>query len=213
MLGGIVMLYAASGFIFLILILFLMPVEISTKVEKHNSNVKISLVLKTLYGLFNVNTEIPAFKLDYENGKPVLKYKVEVANKERSRLLAGFSKLLTIEEGEGLYRIYKKKKDIILPPLKYLTKKISVRNLYLKLKMGTGDAAATGLLYGTAWIAVGNIMALTRSYVNIKEPRIIIAPIFDSARLSLDFSCIIRIKTGHIINAGIRVIPALITKL
>jgi len=207
------MLYAASGFIFLLLILYLMPIEISTNIEKHSNNVKIALGLKTLYGLLNINTEIPVFKLTFENGKPVLKYKVEVANKERSRLLAGFSKLLTIEEGESLYRIYKKNKDIISPPLKYLTKKISVRDLYLKLGMGTGDAAATGLLYGTAWIAVGNIMALTGSYVNIKKPRIIISPIFDSVRLSLDFSCIIRMKTGHIINAGIRVIPALITKL
>ncbi len=198
------MLYAASVFIFLILILYLMPVEISTNIEKHNSNVRIALGLKTLYGLLNINTEIPAFKLVFENGKPVLRYTAEAAERETNRLM---------EKGKGLFSIYKHNKDITASSLRYITKKIVIRNLFLKLGMGTGDAAVTGLLYGIAWIVAGSIMAYTGSYVNIKKPRIIISPIFGSVRLSLDFSCIIRMKTGHIINAGIRVIPALITKL
>jgi len=211
MLGGIVMIYAASGFIFLILMLYLMPVEISTKVEKHNDDVKIDLGLKTLYGLVNINSEIPVFKLVFENGRPVLKYTVEVADRKKNRLMARFKKLFSMEEGKGLLSAYKHNKDVIASALRYITKKIIIRNLYLKMGMGTGDAAATGLLYGTAWIVIGNMMAFAGSYVNIKQPRIIIAPIFGSASLSLDFSCIIRMKTGHIINAGIRVIPALIS--
>ena len=205
------MIYAASGFIFLILMLYLMPVEISTKVEKHNDDVKIDLGLKTLYGLVNINSEIPVFKLVFENGRPVLKYTVEVADRKKNRLMARFKKLFSMEEGKGLLSAYKHNKDVIASALRYITKKIIIRNLYLKMGMGTGDAAATGLLYGTAWIVIGNMMAFAGSYVNIKQPRIIIAPIFGSASLSLDFSCIIRMKTGHIINAGIRVIPALIS--
>ena len=208
---GIMMLYAASGLILLILMLYLMPVEISTKVEKHNDNVKIALGLKTLYGLLNINTEIAVLKLAFENGKPVLKYTVEVADREKSRLMARLNKLLGMEKGKGLVSAYKNNKDIIASPIRYITKKIMIRNLYLKIGMGTGDAAVTGLLYGTAWAVIGSIMAFTGSYVNIKKPRIIIAPIFGSVRLNLDFSCIIRMKTGHIINVGIRVIPALIS--
>lgn len=205
------MLYAISGLALFMLILYIMPVKINADAEKHNEDIKITLGLKTLYGLVDIITEIPVLKLTFENGKPALKYKVEVADRERSRLLAGFTKLLSIEEGEGLYSIYKNNKEIISSPLKYLAKKISVRNLYLKLGMGTGEAASTGVLYGTAWIVMGNIMAFTGSHVSIKEPRIIIVPVFGSVHLSLDFNCIISIKTGHIINAGIRAIPALIS--
>jgi hypothetical protein len=54
-------------------------------------------------------------------------------------------------------------------------------------------------------------MAFAKSRLNMGEPRIIVAPVFGSVRLNVDFNCIISIKSGHIINAGISAIPALIS--
>lgn len=201
--GGFMMLYAVLFIVFLMLILYLMPVKISIGVEKHSEYVKISFQIETLYGLLNIKTELPIFKLTFENGKPSLKYKIEEADRRRSRLLAEFTKLFDMKEGKGFFRVFL--------PLRYIIRKITVRNLYLKLGIGTGDAAATGVLYGFAWIAIGNIMTYTGSHVNIEKQRIIILPTFGSVSLHIDFSCIINIKTGHIINAGIRAIPALIS--
>ena len=112
-------------------------------------------------------------------------------------------------EGGNIYEAYRNKKDKIIPLLKYITKKMRIVNLSLKLGMGTGDAAATGILYGIAWIAIGSVMTLTRSYLNISEPKIVVAPIFNKVQLSVDFNCIISIKVGHIINTGIRAITLL----
>jgi len=97
-------------------------------------------------------------------------------------------------EGEGLYEAYKKNKRIVMPVVEYISKKIRIYGFNLKLSLGTGDAAATGVLYGAAWIVIGNVMALTSSYLNIIEPRIAVIPIFSKVNLSVDFSCIISMK-------------------
>lgn len=195
------MLYIVLGLIFLTLTLYIMPVNISISIKNYNSNVRITLGLKTLYGLLNLETGIHVLKLTFENGKPIIKYESEVAEGERSLHL----------KIRDLLRKYEYKRNIVDSPLKHIIKKILIKNFYLKLGMGTDDAAMTGVLYGTAWIIIGSIMTLTGSHVKIKAPRIVIVPVFGRVSLSIDFSCIIRIKTGHIINAGIRAIPALIS--
>jgi hypothetical protein len=187
-----------------------MPIDISIDVNRDNEDDKITIGLKTLYGLLKLKTEIPFLMITFENGKPVLKYKVELANRKRSKLLARFTKLMSLEEGEGLYKAYRNNKYKIIPIIKYIAFKIRIRDLYLKLSIGTGNAAATGILYGILWIVLGSVMTYARSFFNISEPKITVIPIFDNVQIIVDFSCIISMKSGHIINAGIRAIPALL---
>ena len=205
------MLYFLFAVLFILLLLYLMPIVISIDVSKDNENDKIIIGLRTLYGLIKLKMEIPFLIITFENGKPSLKYKIEVPNKKRSRLLAGFSKLFSMREGEKLYEAYKKIKKRIIPVLRYIARKMKINNLILKISMGTDDAAVTGVLYGAAWIVIGNVMTLTRSYLNVNNPKIVIVPIFSRVQLCIDFSCIISLKSGHIINAGIRAIPALLS--
>lgn len=203
------MMYFLFAVLFILLLLYLMPIVISIAINKDNENDKITIGLRTLYGLIKLKTEIPFLIITFENGRPALKYKMEVANKKRSRLLARFTKLFSIRDGEKLYEVYKSIKDKIIPVLKYISRKIKISKFNFKLSMGTGDAAATGVLYGAAWIVIGNVMTLTRSYLNVNNSRIVIVPIFSRVQLCIDFSCIISLKLGHIINAGIRAIPVL----
>jgi hypothetical protein len=209
--GGYIMLYFLLALFFIMLLLYLMPVAVSIDVNRDNENDKITIGLKTLYGLLKLKTEIPFLMLTFENGKPVLKYKVELANRKRSKLLARFTKLMSLDEGEGMYKAYRNNKYKIISITKYLSAKIRIRDLYLKLSIGTGDAAATGLLYGILWIVLGSVMTYTRSCFNINEPRITVVPIFGNVQFIVDFSCIISMKLGHIINAGIRAMPVLLT--
>lgn len=209
--GGNIMLYFLTGLIFIAVLLFLMPVVLSIDIKRVKENENITIGVYGLYGLLKFKTEIPFLKIVFENGKPALRYKVEVANKKRSKLFARFTKLFSVEEGEGFYEIYKDNKNKIIPALKYITGKTEIKNFNLRFTLGTGDAAETGVLYGIAWIVIGNIMTLTRSYLNIIKPRIVVVPIFNQVQLSVDFSCIISMRLGHIINTGIRVIPVLLS--
>jgi hypothetical protein len=211
--GGNVMLNVLLVILVILILLYFMPIVVSMDVRKDNKNDKITIGLRTLYGLLKLNTEIPFLEIVFKDGKPGLKYKIEVGNKKRSKLLARFTKIMNVREGEGAYKTYKRNKSIIIPILKYITGKTKVSNFNLKLSLGAGDAATTGILYGVTWIVLGNIMAFTSSYLKVYEPKIAVIPIFSQVQLSVDFSCIISLKLGHIINAGIRAIPALISGL
>jgi len=189
----------------------MMHVAVSIDASRDNENDKITLELKTLYGLLKLKTEIPFFIITFKNGRPALKFKVEVANKKRNKLLVRFTELFSIEEGENLYIAYKNNKNKLSPSIKYMKKKIKITDLKFKLGIGTGDAASTGVLYGIIWVVIGSIINITKSYLNINKPRIIVVPVFSQVQLSIDFSCIISMKLGNIINAGIRAIPALLS--
>jgi len=211
--GGNIMLKIIFVILIILTLLYLMPIVVRIDARKDNENDKITIGLRTFYGLLKLNTDIPFLEIIFKDGRPGLKYKIEVANKKRSKLLARFTKIMNMREGEGVYKAYKRNKSTIFPVLKYITGKTKVSNFNLKLSFGAGDAAATGILYGVAWIVLGNIMTLTRCYLNVYEPKIAVIPIFSQVQLSIDFSCIISLKLGHIINAGIRALPALISSL
>ncbi|HYE83827.1 MAG TPA: DUF2953 domain-containing protein [Clostridia bacterium] len=205
------MLYALLAVFIILLMLYLMPIAISVAVKKDNENDIINIGVNTLYGLLKLKTEVPLLEITLKNGRLALKYRAEVPNRKRSKLLAGFTKFFSVSEGEGLYKIYKKNRNKIISPLKYILRKIKVYDLNLRLGLGTGDAAVTAILNGMAWIAIGSLIAFTSSYMSIKKPRIAVVPIFSEVKLSTDFSCIISMRLGHIINAGIRAIPALLS--
>jgi hypothetical protein len=189
----------------------MMPISISIDIKRVNDNDSITIGVKTLYGLLRLKTEIPFLEIVFRNGKPSLKYKVEVTDKKRSKLFAQFTKLFSLTEGGNILEVYKKNKDRIKTALKYITKKTLIKNFNLKFRLGTGDAAETGILYGVAWIVIGSIMTFAGSYLNIIEPRIAVVPIFNQMQLRAELSCIISIRLGHIINTGIRVIPVLLS--
>lgn len=207
------MLYFLSGSMVIVILLYIMPVVISVDLKRVRENDSITIGVRTLYGLLKFKSEIPYLEIIFRNGKPALKYKVEVANKKRSKLFARFTKLFSAEEGGNLYTVYKSKKYWIMAALKYIAKKIEIKNFNLRFSLGTGDAAETGVLYGVAWIVIGNIMTLGKSYLHIKDTRITVVPIFNQVQLSVDFSCIISMRLGHIINTGIRIIPALLSSI
>ncbi len=205
------MIYFIAVLLAVLVLLYVMPVAVSVEVKRAKESGSIVIGVKTCYGLLKFKSELPFVEIVFKNGKPALKYKLEVADIKRSRLFARFTKLISVEESGRLYTILKEKKHSIISALRYISGKIIVRGFNLKLALGTGDAAETGILYGAAWIAIGNIMALGASHINIKEPRIAVIPVFNRVQLNIHFSCIITMRLGHIINTGIRVIPALLS--
>lgn len=207
------MLYFMVFLLILLLLLYLMPVTISIEVKRVKEDDNITIGVRTLYGLLKLKSEIPFLELILKNGRPAVKYKVEVADNKRSRLFARFTKLFSLTEGGDILRLLRAHKRRILSALKYIVMKTEVREFDLKFTLGTGDAASTGILYGAAWIVIGGIMSLTRSCMYISRPSIVVVPIFNKAELHVDFNCIIRMRTGHIINTGIRVIPVLISSM
>jgi len=205
------MLYLVIILIIIVTLIYTMPVTVSLDIERAGEDDKITIGVRTIYGLLKFKSEIPFLELIFKNGRPAVKYKVELANKKRNKLIAKFTKLFTLDENSRLLEVIMKERHRLVSALKYIAGKTTISKFRLRLALGTGDAAQTGILYGAAWIAIGSIMALTGNYTTIRRPIIMVVPIFDQVLLSVDLSCIIHIRIGHIINTGIRVIPVLLS--
>lgn len=201
------MLYILASITLILLFIYTMPLIASIDTGEDGKNNKITLSFKAMYGLFKLKLDISGIKMIIDKGRPLLRYKIEAEGGIRNKLINRIIKLMSLEEGKNVYKAYKNNRNVIISSAKYITSKSKIRNFDLRLDLGTGDAAATGVLYGIAWAAIGSIMAFAKSRLNIDKHSIIVFPVFDKECLSIDFSCIISIKSGHIIYAGFRLLP------
>jgi hypothetical protein len=86
-----------------------------------------------------------------------------------------------------------------------LSGRVVVRRLRLTAILGTGDAAATGLLVGSAWAAVGGLFAASHAVVRYSDdPRLDLRPDFTRRRLRLRVDCIAAVRLADIIHAIVR---------
>jgi len=193
----------------LLMLLYFMPVYTEIKVNKTNKDDNIEVSVKTGYGLIKLKMNIPFLKIYFIEGRPAVEYSAELVSQKTQKIIAAFHKLLSRSEMNKTSNIYKKSSNIIKAVINYLRKKTVIEQIYIKLGIGTGDAAETGLAYGISWVMIGNLLSFAGSLIKIRKPMAVVVPYFDTARFGIDFNCIISLKLGHIINAGIRAIIAM----
>lgn len=195
----------------LVLFVCLMPVHIAVNIRKYKDDDEISIYTKTGYGLINIKAEISLLRMYFKAGRPVVEYKAQIVSPRTRKLIASFYKLFPSAKMHGAEYKYKNNRRGILGIVNYLWKKVKIRKFHMKLGIGTGDAAETGIIYGFVWIAISNILAFSNSHFTVGKPVAIVIPYFDTVCFGLDFNCIISWKVGHIINAGIRAKFALLS--
>ena len=88
--------------------------------------------------------------------------------------------------------------------------KIKIPVWRITLDFGTDNAAATGMLYGSVWGAVGTIYPLLARYAYVVYPMLDITPDFYGKRFDIKMKSIIKVRPVHIINAAV---PPLLTYL
>lgn len=81
--------------------------------------------------------------------------------------------------------------------------KIQIPVLRITLDLGTGDAASTGMLYGTIWGAAGILFPILARYTRTVFPMIDITPDYYGKRFDIKAKSIIKVRPVHIINAAI----------
>lgn len=81
--------------------------------------------------------------------------------------------------------------------------KIHIPVLRMTLDFGTGNAASTGMLYGTIWGAAGVLFPILARYTRTVFPMIDITPDYYGKRFDIKAKSIIKVRPVHIINAAI----------
>ena len=71
--------------------------------------------------------------------------------------------------------------------LQYLRKKITVKLFSLKVRMGLGDAADTGLATGAGYAAIYNILGTIDRFFVLKKHAVVITPVFSGRGFEAEF--------------------------
>ncbi len=101
---------------------------------------------------------------------------------------------------------YHKVKEIIDAFLDYAGNRAEVTDVFVRCSFGTGDAAQTGMAYGAIWVLIGNVYAFLCRFIRMEFPEVELAPAFNEKTFEIEAEGIIKMRTVHIILAGLRVL-------
>ncbi|WP_062305968.1 DUF2953 domain-containing protein [Alicyclobacillus sendaiensis] len=86
---------------------------------------------------------------------------------------------------------------------------VHVEELRLEARMGAGESVRTGMLVGICYAAIYTVLGWLSSRVRMHQvPTVSIAPAFQDALLTIYARSIVRIRTGYVIAAGLRLLTA-----
>ncbi|WP_238442587.1 DUF2953 domain-containing protein [Desulforamulus reducens] len=96
----------------------------------------------------------------------------------------------------------------IKPDMDYLLAHLSLERFVWKLRIGTGDAAVTGIITGVAWGIMGSITSLFYKKIatNKPEPELQVEPNFKKEVFSTSIDCIFKIRVVNIMVTGIKIL-------
>jgi hypothetical protein len=197
-------------FLFLVVIIILTKVRVHIDYYHGKDDDQFSIVLRAWGGLIKYKKEIPVIKVETESNHPsiVVKEKTKTGPDETTKMQQEneFDKkdLLNslndtkalIEHVVGLHTLIRK-----------LLKKVSIKKFEWHTNVGIGDAAATAILCGAIWSVKGSIVGLISNYMRlIKRPTLTVTPNFQQTVSRIQLKCILQIRIGHAIWAGIKLV-------
>lgn len=188
----------------LVSILIFMPVTISIKILKDNTNDKIILKSNTLFGLIKYKIEIPFVDLEMAKNKlPFIKLNTETKKNQDGPVTENKSRI-TFEEMKKI----KKRVEYFLKHYSnvvgYVLEKLRSRYFLWITELGIGDAAITGMISGFFWILKGELMTIVSNNIKCSKVILNVIPRFNEKIFKTTFHCIITIKMGYIIIAALK---------
>ncbi|SDK49852.1 DUF2953 domain-containing protein [Natronincola ferrireducens] len=205
--------YLLIGFV-TFLTLFIGILFVNIKIDlgmmRKGENDEINIRISALKELIKYETTIP-FVDFFDGGRSIIRARIykkaKIARTEAS---------LSGEEGqnEGLnfdeikagidlikyfYRRYWK-------VYQYINRKIIIHQIQWCTEIGLEDAAVTAIASGFLWAIKSNIIVFLKTGFTLKDIQINVIPCYASEKLTTTFHCIVTLKIGYIINAGIKML-------
>lgn len=86
----------------------------------------------------------------------------------------------------------------------YTSRKFILKNVDIKIKEGTGDAAETGIYYGVVWSILGSFSAFLSNFLTILFKNVNVACDYNNKTLKAEINCIFSLTIANIIIVFIR---------
>ncbi|SCY99123.1 DUF2953 domain-containing protein [Alkaliphilus peptidifermentans] len=199
------------AFLFLVILIAFSNVSIRILFLKKNSRNEIVITLKLLFGLIKYRLEIPFVELmksERYYSFIQLNSNIDIADKkvikEPSDAALNFNELNLIYK--KVMHLYEKYKIIN----KYIMEKLVIDQFMWVTEVGVEDAAITAIATGTLWMLKSNIFNLINRKVSLEDFNINVLPVYGIDKFETSLDCIIRLKIGYIIIAGIKMIKIIL---
>lgn len=197
---GKVMLILVMVLLILIMIWF-SKIRIGIYVKKDGVDDRIKIDIGLLNGLIRLRREIPYIRVESDGiqVKQTLESGDTTLNKQKSWITSRKIKKFQYEAKQLIERVVGFHQII-----KRFLAKVKIRKLTWNSRIGTGDAAETGVLAGLIWGIKSGLIVVVRRFMEVEEPpKITVNPSFMQACFYSEFECKLHFRCGHAIMAGL----------
>jgi hypothetical protein len=192
----------------LVLIILFTKVKIFLDYFHGNDNDHFKVTIKAWGGLIKFKIEVPVVKIDDNSPTIIAEQKVKSGPDENMKQ----QKTTQVDKNDLLDSLHDFKQLIthiagFHKIIRLFLKKVTIRNIEWHTMVGVSDAAATGVITGAFWAVKGGVIGLLSNYMKMKEmPVMTITPSFQQTVSITSFKCMIQVRVGHAILAGIKLV-------
>ncbi len=200
-------LYISIVLIAILLLVSLSSIKIKIKLLKDNSCEEIIFHFYALYGLIKYRMEIPFVEIMNKSNSVAateINSDIEITNKETVKQHK--NREFSWRELETIYNkanlMYKRYRMGI----RYINKRLVMEDISWTTEVGVSDAAATAITTGVFWAVKSNIVALLIKKMSLKSYHVNVLPYYGADKFNTSLDCIITLKIGYIIIAGLKIL-------
>ncbi|WP_031407636.1 DUF2953 domain-containing protein [Geobacillus vulcani] len=195
--------------VLLLLLVAWMKVSVTIVFRHRQDDDEAKIVVRTLFGLLRYTVRIPLIKVDMDPDAPGVAFLHKkgmggTRGKEEKR------GTVTPQKIADLFRQLKRFLEQVVDLheiMKQFYRHVTITKWEWKTRIGTGDAASTGLLVGLGWSLKYMIIGAASRCMNMKTtPAVAVMPAYDRTASETMFLCMIHFRIGHAMVAGWRVI-------
>ena len=196
----------------LLALVLLSKIKVHLKYFRQEEDDTVSLEFFLFAGLIHYKLELPVLIFQKEKSGVSLKTRTELeTGGKASREITGKPgefKIESLEEAITKFREWWLLLQNIKIDIERFLRRIHLQHFYWTIRIGTPDAAATGLLTGLIWAAMGGITSYLFHRVSSEgqKPVLKVDPDFRKQGFSTSFDCIFKIRVGHIMVTGIKIL-------
>lgn len=192
-----------SAILILLAVILMLKVNIVAEYLRDNDDDNISVSFFTLKELLKYKYEVPLIDVDNKG----VKYRL-VRERGKKDTTTGVEKQRTgfiqfIQKVFHMWSVYKDNGDKISRLMCLIKKYVTFDEFKLRIREGTGDAAATGLVNGLLWATSGLVITRLFKSFKIKSKKfksdIDIEPDYEMKDFNVDLYCIFHTRLVHII--------------
>jgi hypothetical protein len=196
--------------VFVAILLSVVKIQILFKREHDNDRLKVRII--TLYGLVRLQYIVPVMELNKRSGNLQVATELDVggggpATTEVSESRKSITPTMIMNR---IQRARQRIKEIygMVDWVKGTMSYVHCDRLVWKSRVGTGDAMETGVLTGLAWGVKTTLLGFILKQIQLRTvPDIEVVPLYQQRSFYSELDCIVRIRIGHAMLQGIRLIP------